>query len=113
MRGKNLDDMPVKDLRMTVMTLSGGKGGAWPREKCARWLKQRHIDTINVGDFCRLLLRVVVGKNREGFCVGLSHRAMLRIVQAHFPQSAVNVLHFSWYATTMRSRGEMIPVYRK
>ncbi len=114
MRGENLNFMSIKDLHRTILALNDGNGAMWPQRRCIKWLTEKHhIDEINVGNFCRLLLRVVVGENKDGFAVGLTHREMTKIVRAHFPHSAVKETHFSWYATTMRGKGEMIPVYRK
>ncbi len=116
MRGVNLYLMPLKTLRRTISAISGRRELAhmWPLERCVKWLVKNHIDEINIGNFCRLLLRVViVEKDEKGFSVGLGYEEMTKVVLAHFPNSAVNVTHFAWYATTMRSRGEMIPVYRE
>lgn len=115
MRGTNLNFIRLKDLRKTILALNRTeKVTMWPRERCVRWLTEKyHIDEINVGDFCRLLLRVVVGKNKDGYAIGLSYHEMFKIVKCHFPHSAVNLTHFSFYATTMRSRGEIFPVYRE
>ncbi len=116
MRGVNLSLMPLKTLRRTISAVSGRRELAhmWRLETCVKWLVKNRIDEINIGNFCRLLLRVVViEKNESGFSVGLSYEEMTKVVLAHFPHSAVNVTHFAWYATTMRSRGEMIPVYRE
>ncbi len=114
MRGANLNFMSVKQLHRTVVALNGGRGAMWNQTKCVKWLCQtHHIDEINVGNFIRLLLRVTVRVNEDGYKVGLSYAEMLKIVRAHFPHSAVKMNHFSYYATVMRSRGEMIPVYRQ
>lgn len=112
MRGITLSQMSVKNLRDTVGVLNHGEGRSWSKQRCIEWLTKNDIDVINVGDFCRLLLRVTVKVNHDGYAVGLCYKEMVRIVRGHFPHSAVNEKHFGWYATTMRSRGETIPVYR-
>lgn len=115
LRGVPLKNMSVKDLRMTVAAMKhdGGNVSAWPKQKCVKWLEANGVLEINVGRFCRMLLRIVVEKNGDGFPVGLNYKKMEKIAKKHFPNSAVTEHHFSWYATSMRAEGEVIPVYRK
>lgn len=113
LRGTELKKMSVRDLRVTVAAMNGGNVSAWPKQKCIDWLVRNRVQEVNVGKFCRALLRVVVKKNDEGFPVGLRYADMVEIAKKHFPDSAVNKRHFSWYATTMRATGEVIPVYRE
>jgi len=108
-----LNKMPIANLRKTVSALSSKDTSTWPKSKCIQWLIENCIHEINVGNFCRVLLRAVVEKNKDGFPVGLSFTKMVQIAKNHFPYSAVNDRHFSWYATRMRAEGEMIPVYRE
>lgn len=109
--GTVLKDMPVRNLRLTIAAM-GNNASRWNKKECVEWLGKRQVD-IGVGKLCKLLLRVVVRVNGDGYPVGLSYVTMLEIVKTHFPNSAVNKRHFSWYATTMRANGEMIPVYRE
>lgn len=111
--GVPLEKIPVRDLRLTIMVMSQNDVSRWSRQTCIDWLNARKVCSVNVGNFCKILLRVVVRKNEEGFTVGLSYAKMLNVVKKHFPNSAVTERHFSWYATTMRAAGEIIPVYRE
>lgn len=114
MRGIPLKKMSVRDLRGTIVAFNrADKVSAWPKQKCIEWLIEKRIHDINVGNFCRALLRVVIKKNSDGFAVGLSYDRMVDVVKSHFPHSAVTDRHFSWYATSMRAAGETIPVYRE
>lgn len=113
--GVSLNKMAVRDLRLTIGALNhDAKASTWSKKKCIDWLNTRLEDPPRqVSHLCKILLRVVVGKNDEGFPVGLSYPTMFQIVKNHFPNSAINERHFSWYATTMRAAGETIPVYRE
>lgn len=113
MRGTPLNEMPVRDLRETASALSNGNTAAWSKKRCIKWLTKNKVDKLGVGNFCRALLRVVVKKNNDGFTIGLNYAEIVSIVTRHFPFSAADETHLSWYATTMRARGEMIPVYRR
>jgi len=114
MRGVSLEKMSVRDLRDTVIAFNRiGNVSAWSKQKCVKWLVEKHVDDINVGNLCRALLRVKIRVNGDGYAVGLNYAKMLKIVKNHFPNSAATERHFSWYATTMRAAGETIPVYRE
>lgn len=114
LHGISLKKMSVRDLRATVAVLNhGDRVSRWPKQKCLDWLAEHHIREVDVGSLCRTLLRVIIKKNSDGFPVGLHYATMVEIVRRHFPNSAVNERHFSWYATSMRAAGEIIPVYRE
>lgn len=114
LRGTPFKNMSVRDLRATVMAINNScKVSKWSRQKCMEWLAENEIKEVNVGSLCRILLRVIIRINDDKYTVGLSYAKMVDIVKRHFPNSAVNERHFSWYATSMRAAGETIPVYRE
>ena len=119
MRGVALDNMSVQQLRdiVSVMSRRGGEKSPprldqWPRARCVSWIEESRV-LCGVGNFCRDLLRVVVGKTDEGFPVGLSYIKMVELVETYYPCSMADEKHLRWYATSMRAAGEMIPVHRE
>jgi len=119
MRGIAPEKMTVDQLREAVSVMSKRGGGftpprvsVWSRKRCIEWLNANAAPST-VGNFCRDLLRLVVGRTNEGFTVGLSYAKMVEIIQRHYPCSCADEKHLRWYATSMRAAGEMIPVYRE
>lgn len=120
MRGIAPDKMTVEQLREAVSVMSRRGGGSmpprlrqWSRKRCIDWLNSHAVPLASIGDFCRDLLRVVVGKTEEGYHVGLGYGKMKDIAQTHYPNSLVDEKHLRWYAHDMRDDGEIIPVYRE
>lgn len=119
MRGISPEKMTVEQLREMVCIMSRRGGGfeppqlvKWSRTKCLEWLKTAGPPS-GIGNFCRDLLRVVMGKTVEGYEVGLSYTYMVRVIQEHYPNSMADEKHLRWYLTSMRAAGEMVPVYRE
>lgn len=119
MRGIAPEKMTVEQLREAVSIMSRREGGLeplrlsqWSRVRCTEWLKQAGAPN-GIGNFCRDLLRVVVGRTDEGFTVGLSYAKMVELIRVHYPCSMADEKHLRWYATSMRAAGEMVPVYRE
>ncbi len=104
--------MRVGELREQISALGQRDAKCLSADECRGWLNDRGVTEWNIGDYCREILRIVVGKNPDGYNVGLSYVEMKRLVQQAYPHSKADEKHLRWYATSMRVAGEMIPVYR-
>lgn len=120
MRGIALDKTAERELRRIVSIMSR-RGGSkepprlaqWSKVQCIKWIEKSGVMKNGIGNFCKDLLRVVIGKTNDGFQIGLGYQEMVKIIQVHYPCSMADEKHLRWYATTMRAAGEIIPVYRE